>query len=70
MRSLQESWSGLEGYPGKRIMGCRALVQRGILLLDFSLPFSRFFNEGLRVKLLGKIFDSRDDRGRDDLRHR
>src|SRR5258708_39094011 len=42
-------------------MRCRALVQRGILLLDLFLAVLRFFNEGMRVKLLGEIFDSGDD---------
>src|SRR6267143_822383 len=42
-------------------MRCRALVQRGILLLGLFLAVLRFFNEGFRVKLLGEILDSRDD---------
>ena len=37
------------------------LVRRGIFLLHLFLAVLRFFNEGIRVKLLGEIFDSRDD---------
>src|ERR1700682_3199851 len=42
-------------------MRYRPLVQRGTLLLDLFLAVLRFFDEGIRVKLLGEIFDSRDD---------
>src|SRR5260370_41844341 len=37
------------------------VVRRRIVLLDFFFVAFRFFTERVRVKLLGKVFDSRDN---------
>ena len=49
------------GGKGKGIMQRGPLVRREILLLHLFLAVLRFFNEGVRVKLLGEILDSRDN---------